>query len=56
MDSAIDFASADGVIFGAATASFSSIAPTRNVRCRVVSAVGTRSSGRNSDSSVRARR
>jgi len=43
-------------VFATLTAAFSSLAPTRIVRWRAVSGEGMSSSGRNSDSSVRARR
>jgi hypothetical protein len=58
MESTIDFVSIEvgPATFADVTASFSSLAPTWIVRWRAVSTEGTSSSGKNSDSSVRARR
>jgi hypothetical protein len=58
MESAIDSVSTEvgSATFADVTASFSSLAPTRIMRWRAISTEGTSSSGKNSDSSVRARR
>jgi hypothetical protein len=56
MESAIDFATIPGLDPAPETASCSNLVPTRRVRCRVVSTACGLRSGRNSASSVRARR
>src|SRR5271169_2249115 len=58
MESAIDSVPTEvgSATFADVTASFSNLAPTRIVRWRAVSTEGMSSSGKNSDSSVRARR
>src|SRR3954465_2783604 len=56
MVSVIDFASIGGAEVGSATAALSSLAPTCNVRWRIVSTSEASPSGKNSSSSERARR